>query len=212
MTKYCPNCGKPYEEGVAFCAGCGTSLNGAKPAKPSFKSAITKKGLSEVAGKSVKVFTIIVLVLSLIFAVQNIFGNVDLCVDQYRNGKLAGHTEVIAKDLYPGAGNDETSYATGVMVANIIYGVASVGVAALAAWVLLEKACGGDYKKIFKLMGLVAMIAAAVYILIYLIFAAKQTGSGDYIVRIAVEAPVDAWVALVTYGLTFTAGLLQPKD
>ena len=63
MTKYCPNCGKPYEEGVAFCAGCGTSLNGAKPAKASFKSAITKKGLSEVAGKSVKVFTIIVLVL-----------------------------------------------------------------------------------------------------------------------------------------------------
>ena len=51
MTKYCPNCGKPYEEGVAFCAGCGTSLNGAKPAKASFKSAITKKGLSEVQAR-----------------------------------------------------------------------------------------------------------------------------------------------------------------
>jgi hypothetical protein len=86
--------------------------------------------------------------------------------------------------------------------------VASVAVAGLAAWVLLEKACGGDYKKIFKLMGLVAVCAVAVYILIYLIFAAKQIGS----YRVAVEAPVDAWVALVTYGLTFTVGLLQPKD
>ena len=208
MTKYCPNCGKPYEEGVAFCAGCGTSLSGAKPAKASFKSAITKKGLSEVAGKSVKVFTIIVLVLALIFAIQNIFGTVELCVDQYRDGKIAGHNEVIAKDLYPGAGNEDSSYATGVLVANIIYGVASVAVAGLAAWVLLEKACGGDYKKIFKLMGLVAMIAAAVYILIYLIFASRQSGS----FRVAVEAPIGAWVALVTYGLTFTAGLLQPKD
>lgn len=208
MTKYCPNCGKPYEEGVAFCAGCGTSLSGAKPAKASFKSAITKKGLSEVAGKSVKVFTIIVLVLALIFAIQNIFGTVELCVDQYRDGKIAGHNEVIAKDLYPGAGNEDSSYATGVLVANIIYGVASVAVAGLAAWVLLEKACGGDYKKIFKLMGLVAVCAAVVYILIYLIFASRQSGS----FRVAVEAPIGAWVALVTYGLTFTAGLLQPKD
>ncbi len=208
MTKYCPNCGKPYEEGVAFCAGCGTSLNGAKPPKAGFKSAITKQGLNDIAGKSVKVFTIIVLVLALIFAIQNIFGTVELCVDQYRDGKISGHNEVIAKDLYPGAGNEESSYATGVLVANIIYGIASVAVAGLAAWVLLEKACGGDYKKIFKLMGLVAVCAVVVYILIYLIFAAKQVEA----YRIAVEAPVAAWVALVTYGLTAAVGVLQPKD
>ena len=208
MTKYCPNCGKPYEEGVAFCAGCGTSLSGAKPAKAGFKSAITKNGLSEVAGKSVKVFTIIVLVLSLIFAIQNIFGNVEVRLDRFQDGQFADYNDGIAKDLYPGVGNEDSSYATAVMVANIIYGVASVAVAGLAAWVLLEKACGGDYKKIFKLMGLVAVCAAAVYILIYLIFAAKQIGS----YRVAVEAPVAAWVALVTYGLTFVTGLLQPKD
>lgn len=208
MTKYCPNCGKPYEEGTAFCAGCGTSLGGAKPAGAGFKSAITKKGLSEIAGKSVKVFAIIALVLALIFTVQNAFGNFEVSVDHYANGKYAGSQAMDAKDLYAGVGNSGTAYTTGVMVANIVYAVASGVVAILAAWVLLEKACGGNYKKIFKLMGLVGLIAVFVYILIYLIFASQA--EGNY--RTAVAAPVSAWVSLVFYGLTTIVGALQPKD
>lgn len=208
MIKYCSNCGKPYEEGTAFCAGCGASLAGGVPAKAGFKSAITKEGISQVIGKSVKVFTVILLVMALLFAVQNLFGTVEVGVAQYDEGELYRYTVTQVRALYPEMLAEDSYFTIAPLVANILFGLVCLGVAALAGWVLLEKTFGGDYQKLFKLLAIVALGAVSTYILIYLIFGSKQ----EEFYRVAVEAPVTAWVALVTSGLAFVAGLLQPKD
>ena len=207
MIKYCSNCGKPYEEGASFCTGCGAALAGSVPAKAGFKSAITKDGISEVISKSVKVFTVILLVMALLFTVQNFFGTAEVGIAQYREGELYNYGYAQVRELYPDMLEEESALSVAPLVANIFFGLVCLGIAALAAWVLLEKAFGGEYQKLFKLLSLVALAAVSTYILIYLIFGSKQ----EEFYRIAVEAPVSAWVALVVSGLSFAASFLQPK-
>ncbi len=213
MAKFCQNCGTPYEEGTMFCSGCGSNLGG-KAAK---KSAITLAGVQDLLAKKAKVLTVIILIVSLLVGVAAIFGQTKVFEKRInKDGDMTTYYEHEISTLYvreaqgEGASKLAQKYDArnvGVQVITIIYGVASLAIAALAAWSLLEDACGGCGKKQFKLMALVAAASVVVYIILFLILGRFTQDSYQYIVTV----PVSAWLCLALYGGTAAACYLPAK-
>lgn len=196
MAKFCSNCGTPYEEGTAFCANCGTNLSGA-PAPKVKKSAITAASLREVASKRAKAMMIIVLVVSLLIGLATISGSYDVTVTQVSEGKVVSVGEGTVKEAYAYTGNDPVDAArTSVKILNIVYGIALLGVAILAVLAMLENACGGCGKGLFKLATVIALGATFLFALLFLILGRRASGTYTFII----EVPVSAWFNLALFG------------
>lgn len=195
MAKFCSNCGTPYEEGTAFCSNCGTSL--AAPAAPKApKSAITVAGLRDIAAKRAKAMMIIVLVVSLLIGLATVTGSIDLIAKNRYEGKVVGIDELPAKEIYLETGSDKVDGITaGAKALNIIYGIALLGVAALTILAMLENACGGCGKKIFKLAIAVAAGATFLYALLFVFLCRVKVEGYTYVIC----TPVSAWVNMALF-------------
>lgn len=209
MAKFCYNCGTPYEEGAVFCANCGTNLTGA-PVPKAKKSAICVASLREVANKRAKAMMIIVLVVSLLIGLATISGSYDVTVTHVSEGKIASVGEGLVKEAYAYTGNDPVDAArTSVMVLNIIYGIALLGVAILTVLAMLENACGGKGEGVFKLATIIALGATFLFALLFLILGRRASGTYTFII----EVPVSAWVNLALFGsITALAWLPAKKE
>ena len=195
MAKFCSNCGTPYEEGTAFCSNCGSSL--AAPAvRKAPKSAITAASLREVAGKRAKAMMIIVLVISLLIGLATVTGSIDLIAKRRYEGKVISLDEMPAKEIYIETGNDKVDGITaGAKALNLIYGITLLGVAALTLLAMLENACGGCGKKIFKLAIAVAAGATFLYALLFVFLCRVKIEGYTYVIC----TPVSAWVNMALF-------------
>jgi hypothetical protein len=207
MAKFCSNCGTPYEEGTAFCSNCGTSL--AAPAAPKApKSAITVAGLRDIAAKRAKAMMIIVLVVSLLIGLATVTGSIDLIAKNRYEGKVVGIDELPAKEIYVETGSDKVDGITaGAKALNIIYGIALLGVAALTILAMLENACGGCGKKIFKLAIAVAAGATFLYALLFVFLCRVKIEGYTYVIC----TPVSAWVNMVLFSGIAALNFLPEK-
>ena len=209
MAKFCSNCGTPYEEGVAFCANCGANL--AAPAvRKAPKSAINAASLREVASKRAKAFMIIVLVVSLLIGLSTVTGSVDLIAKTRYEGKVTSVYEVPAREAYLETGNDKVDgIATGAKALNIIYGITLLGVAALTLLAMLENACGGCGKKIFKMATAIAAGATILYALLFVFLCRTKIEGYTYVIC----TPVSAWVNMALFsGIAALSFLPEKKE
>lgn len=206
MAKFCQNCGTPYEEGTMFCSGCGSNLAGKPAAK---KSAITLAGVQELAEKKIKLFTIIIMLISLFIGLACISGSYKVDVNMLYKNDVVRFQELEVKELYVKNSDDKMNGAcVSVKVLNIIYGIMLLGVAGLAAWSLLEKACGGCGMAQFKLAAISALGATFLFALLFFILGRRDLGNDqDFII----EVPVSAWVNLVYFGFVSAVAYLKPK-
>ena len=207
MAKFCYNCGTPYEEGAVFCANCGTNLSGA-PVPKVKKSAISVASLREVANKRAKAMMIIVLVVSLLIGLATISGSYDITITRVSDGKIVGVSESVAKECYAKTGSDALDGAcTSMLVLNVVYGVALLGVAILTILAMLENACGGKGEKLFKLASVIAVGATALFALLFLVLCRRTVDSSTFIL----EVPVSAWFNLALFGSIAVLNLLPEK-
>ncbi len=197
MTKFCQNCGTPYEEGTAFCSNCGNNLSGV-PAAPKKKSAITLDKISELATKRAKALMIIVLVVSLLIGLTALTGSFNLTLTKLTGTDVIGVKEVTTNSLYneSGAFRDSAPY---LNVLTFLYGIALLGAAVLTGLSLLEKACGGKGDKIYKLATLIAAGSTLTFVFLSFCFSLSFNRYRDSLETCLISVPISAWVCAVFY-------------
>ncbi len=211
MAKFCQNCGTPYEEGAMFCAGCGSNLTaGTTPKKK--KSAITLDAVRDLAAKRIKAVMVFMLIATLLLGLAYVSGSYKATLTNISDGKVSSVSEVEVKALYTYNSTKEVNAVqVCTKVLNIVYGVALLVVAAMAAWAILENACGGNGAAIFKLASLIAAIGTILFALLFLILCRRSIDSYGTTMTVIVEVPVSAWVNIAVFGGVSAVACLQPK-
>ncbi len=190
MAKFCRSCGSPLEEGIEKCPNCGAPTQGpvaaAAPAqqessidwKGIWGSIVTtvKKGVAAVANalrkldlvkiqdgykKALPIIMIVVAILCLISFVLQTFGTYDVKMTLRLAGESMSESGPV-NELY------ESDEFVGVMIVNILYGLCSLALGALALMPFFTFSANIPVvKKLFKGLSLMGLGAGAVYLILF---------------------------------------------
>ncbi len=219
MAKFCRSCGSPLDEGAETCAKCGASVHApVTPAKQEssvdwkgiWNSIVTtvKKGVAAVAKalrkldlvkiqagyqKVLPFVMIVVAVLCIITFVLQTFGTYNIKVTATFAGESMSASGPIS-DLYQ---EDEF---VGVCIVNILYGICSLALAALALVPFISAAAKSKLlKKLFQNIALLGVIINVVYLILFAISGNLQYSMGSLSVDYHLSVHFTAWINLVVF-------------
>lgn len=196
---FCKNCGAEVEENARFCKSCGatTGAGAAAPAKPVDAAASVKKYVHLIVGGFA--------ILALVLAIMNLFGLYDVTATMKYGGQKLGEVSGSVSDLY-----EEKS---GLMIANILYGLANLAIAAIGALYFLKITQNmdmydkfiGKYTKgltgklvsgdgILTLIGGIGAVFAVIKLILYMCAGESQDGASY-----SISMHWFGWVMLFVY-------------
>lgn len=212
MAKFCQSCGTPCQEGELFCGKCGAQLpqeGQPIPTAPAPAPAAGNGGMASYAALF-KRYLIIVLavvaVFSLVLSIMNLFGTYDVKMSLSGAGLSDSDSGPIS-DLY------DSGEFTGLHIVNILYGLVSLGLAALSVLTFLNLNNGTTKtKKLFDLMTMVALFGTVVYMILFWITNSGKESAFGMTIKYSVSLHFTIWIALILYGALFAADKLLLKD
>lgn len=125
---FCKNCGAELADDARFCNSCGAAAGEAAPAPKAAPApagdlvASIKKNLHLIVGA--------LGILALVLAIFNIFGLYKVTATVKYNGQVVGEGSGSVSDVYDSS--------TGIMIANILYGLANLAIAAIGVLYFLK--------------------------------------------------------------------------
>lgn len=214
MAKFCQTCGSPCQEGELFCGKCGTRLPQAENSNyqavqstPNASSAPAGSNLNLTAYATIfkrylSIVLIVVAVFSLVLAILNIFGTYDVSA----TAKMGSYKQTSSgpiKDLY------DSGEFTMLQIVNIIYGLVSLGLAALSALLFLKLNRGdADCKKLYSRIAMIGLFGTVAYMILFWIFGSVS----EYGAKVSASPHFTAWIALIIHGVLFATDKLLLKD
>ena len=184
--KFCPYCGEPYADDSAFCTKCGKKRKTAEaqpqqtqqtqqpqaPQKPKQPVKVDMNTIGMYFRKYLKIALAVMVALSLIVAIMNVFGcyNVKATVSAY------GQSESTPVKLSEGMGED--FFPTGYKIGLYVLGLGALAAAGLGGYsmYLMFKNQDGS-KKFFSLAALIA-VAVSLVGLVLMLFGGKVSEMG----------------------------------
>jgi hypothetical protein len=191
---FCKNCGAELADDARFCNSCGAAAGEAAPAP---KAAPAKAGdLVASIKKNLHLIVGALGILALVLAIFNIFGLYEVTT----SAKIIGHTAKGHADI-----SDVCDASTGIMIANILYGLACLAIAAAGALYFLKVTQNKDlydkfvakYTKnmpILSLIGSVGFVFSVLKLLLYVIAKPSEMG-----ISVSVSMHWFGWVMLFVY-------------
>lgn len=191
----CKNCGAEVADDARFCNSCGAAAGEAAPAPKAAPApagdlvASIKKNLHLIVGGFA--------ILALVLAIMNLFGLYDVTATMKYNGQVVGKGSGSVSDVYDAS--------TGIMIANILYGLACLAIAAAGALYFLKVTQNKDlydkfvakYTKnmpILSLIGSVGFVFSVLKLLLYVIAKPSEMG-----ISMSVSMHWFGWVMLFVY-------------
>lgn len=203
---FCKNCGAQISDGAKFCGVCGASQQDAPqaaPVNPNAASASAPAALN-LGAINIKAYLKYILVgiavLSLIFAIMNIFSTYDVKATISAGGQKL-HNSASLKDLNDAFDGKFTMASVG----NILFGIVNLVIAAVAILYFLKENNNMDLydKYIAKytkgasalfVVGALGAAGALLQIVLYMICKAKAMGAS-----VSIANNWTTWFALILY-------------